>query len=121
MIYLWKLGVFACFFSTCDYIFSFSFLFRLLAKKTHKPSLLSLFPSPLRLFSFLSRTLFFTHIYPLCVAMVAGAPPSVPDGITDDVSLPSDLSSQSRGEANMQGNGDKTSRLLQFYETKLFM
>ncbi|XP_047241513.1 rho guanine nucleotide exchange factor 11 isoform X2 [Girardinichthys multiradiatus] len=39
-------------------------------------------------------------------AVVAGAPPSssAPDGITDDVSLPSDLSSQSRGEANMQGN-----------------
>ncbi|XP_038148571.1 rho guanine nucleotide exchange factor 11 isoform X3 [Cyprinodon tularosa] len=42
-------------------------------------------------------------------AVVAGAPPptpssSAPDGITDDVSLPSHLPSQSRGEVNQQGN-----------------
>ncbi|XP_054882538.1 LOW QUALITY PROTEIN: rho guanine nucleotide exchange factor 11-like [Poeciliopsis prolifica] len=42
-------------------------------------------------------------------AVVAGAPPpppspSAPDGTAGDVSLPSDLSSQSRGEADTQGN-----------------
>ncbi|XP_014903920.1 rho guanine nucleotide exchange factor 11 isoform X3 [Poecilia latipinna] len=45
-------------------------------------------------------------------AVVAGAPPppppphssSAPDGTASDVSLPSDLSSQSRGEADTQGN-----------------
>ncbi|XP_069374348.1 rho guanine nucleotide exchange factor 11 isoform X4 [Paralichthys olivaceus] len=41
-------------------------------------------------------------------AVVAGPPPtsssSVPDGITDDVALPSDQSSKLRGEASTQGN-----------------
>ncbi|XP_008296120.1 rho guanine nucleotide exchange factor 11 isoform X2 [Stegastes partitus] len=37
-------------------------------------------------------------------AMVAGSSSSVPDGITDDVTLPSNQSSKSRGEAKAQGN-----------------
>lgn len=48
-----------------------------------------------------------SHICPLCVAVVAGPPPSssVPDDISDDVTLPSDQSSKSRGE-------DKSPRVL---------
>ncbi|XP_035806276.2 rho guanine nucleotide exchange factor 11 isoform X3 [Amphiprion ocellaris] len=37
-------------------------------------------------------------------AVVAGSSSSVPDGITDDATLPSDQSSKSRGEAKAQGN-----------------
>lgn len=49
------------------------------------------------------------HVYSLCIAVVAGpSSSSVPDDITDDVTLPSDQSSKPRGKDTAQGNDNQT-------------
>lgn len=53
------------------------------------------------------RSSFVTSLSSVCVAVVAGPPPSsssVAEDITDDVTLPSNQSSKSRSEAKKQGN-----------------
>lgn len=62
----------------------------------------------------------FPHLCLLCIAVVAGpsSSSSVPDGITDDVTLPSDQSSKPRGEATVQGNDDWIGQVVYFFSDR---
>lgn len=104
---------FACFSTLGEALFCFLRLFLLFFcllaphnTTTHWSTSPSLFFTA---FSFTYKPLFsLSHVYLLCIAVVAGpsSSSSVPDDITDDVTLPSDQSSKPRGKATEQGNKD---------------